>query len=227
MSLSELVEDMELYPRHAVDNAHVASLVLAMESGSQLPPIVADKKSKRITDGWHRARAYARIHGPTATVEVELIDYASEADMIFDAVRRNSAHGRKLDSMDQTRSIHMMEKRGLQSIQIAAALNVPEKRIEKLRIKVASSRSSGIATVPGTKSITLKRSCSHMAGKSLTADQVKVHDSAPGTSYLLVSRQLREALRVELVNLDDERLVEELCALRDALNEYLEQLCAA
>lgn len=221
MPISALVEDMDVYPRHAVDGTHVQTLMLALESGAQLPPIVADKKSKRIADGWHRARAYTRLHGPTATADVELIDYASEADMIFDAVQRNSRHGRKLDVIDQTRSIIMLERNGISRVRIAVALHVPEKRVEKLAIKVAETRSPVDGNVPGTKRITLKRSVSHLRGSVLTKEQAEAHKSMPGTSFLLVARQLTKALQTGLVDLGDERLVAQLRTLASAIGKAL------
>ena len=109
MPLSELVEDWELYPRHSVDNSHVQTLALALETGATLPPIVADIKTKRITDGWHRARAYKRVVGNAAVVDVELVKYANEEELMYDAVVRNSRHGRRLDAIDQTRAVIMLE----------------------------------------------------------------------------------------------------------------------
>lgn len=223
--LSSLVEDMTIYPRHDVDESHVGLIVQAVEAGVQLPPIVADKKSKKMTDGWHRARAYKRVHGPTATVEVELIDYASEADMIYDAVKRNSSHGRRLDAMDRVRSIHMLEEKGVDRIRIAIALNTTEAKVEKLRIRIATSKSSGKASVPGTTKVTLKPPCRWMGDTTLTAEQVKAHDSAPGTSYLLVARQLKDGIRTKILNFEDEKLMEELCQLLEVLNEFVVKYC--
>jgi len=215
--LASLVEDMDLYPRHAVDGAHVSSLVQALESGAVLPPLVADKKSKRITDGWHRARAYRRFVGEDAVIDVELVEYSTEAEMMFDAVHRNSKHGRRLDAMDLTRSAVMLEKQGLGKDKIAMALNVTEGRVEKLVLKVATTRAANANNVPGTHKIALKRPVRHFAGGTMTKEQVEAHKMMPGTSFLLIAKQLTEAIRTKLIDLDDEKLVEQLGKLRDAL----------
>src|SRR4030067_3629137 len=85
LPLAELIEDMDFYPRHAVDSVHVANLVAALESGAILPPIVADKNSKRITGSWHRCRAYRRFLGDDCVIDAELVNYKSDAEMKYDA----------------------------------------------------------------------------------------------------------------------------------------------
>jgi len=217
VALAELVEDMDLYPRHAVDNAHVRYLVDALEAGASLPPIVADRKSRRITDGWHRARAYKRLHGPTASVDVEFVDYKNQGAMVFDAVARNARHGRKLDAIDRTRSVLMLRSAGFKDGQIAGAISCNPDRIQKLSVKVASAPAAAGQNVPGTKQITLKRSVAHLEGARLNKSQAKAHATLPGTSFLLVARQLLLGLTEEMIDLEDERLVAQLCALRDEL----------
>lgn len=219
--IAEAVEDMSLYPRHAVDDAHVAALAHALESGAQLPPPVVCAKSKRIADGWHRIRAHRRVFGPEAVIDMEHVTYDSEDALLFDAVARNSAHGRKLDRIDQTRCAVMMQRRNFSAIQIAAALHVPEQRVEKLVVKIARARANSAGAVPGTNTVVLKRPVVHLADKLLTERQSRAMSSMPGTSFLLIARQLTLALSVELVDLTDERLVEQLRTLRDELDRVL------
>jgi len=219
--LCDLVEDLELYPRHAVDDSNVAALAMALQSGATLPPIVADKKSKRIVDGWHRVRAYRRVLGPKAVVDVELRSYPDEASIVLDAVALNSAHGRRLDVIDQTRAVVMLERHGVVPVRIAAAMHVPEERITKLSLRVAQARRPGEGTVPGTKTVTLKRPVAHMEGRTLTDEQVRVHGMLPGTSFLLITRQLRAALSAGMVDLTDDKLVAELKGLKAVLEEHL------
>jgi hypothetical protein len=217
MPLADLVEDMDLYPRHAVDPSNVQALAHALEAGATLPPIIADKKSKRIVDGWHRARAYKRIHGPTTSVEVEVVAYKDEAAIKYDAILRNSQHGRRLDAIDRTRCVVMLRSSGFTDGQIAGALNVPEERVEKLAVKVAVGPKGSNANVPGTNQITLKRSVAHMEGKKLTKAQAVAHAKLPGTSFLLIARQLSLGLSEDMIDLEDERLTDQLRELRDLL----------
>lgn len=221
MPLAELVEDMDFYPRHAVDSTHVSALVLALEAGEKLPPIVVDKKSKRITDGWHRARAYRRFLGPDGTISVEVVPYKNDADMKFDAARRNAAHGRKLDAVDRTRCVMMLKAVGFSDIRIASALCIPEGRVSKLSIRVASAPKGSSQLMPGTSSISLKQSVSHLAGTRLTKSQAETHAMLPGTPFILLAKQLHAALSEGMMDMTDDRLVEQLVALRDLLVENL------
>lgn len=219
--LASLVEDMAIYPRHSVDDAHVTTLVLALESGQTLPPIAADRKSRRVTDGWHRCRAYRRVIGDTAVVDVELVAYKNEAEMVLDAVARNSAHGRRLDAMDRTRSVIMLREVGFNDSQIGLAMHMPESRVEKISLKVAKAPKSSGQTVPGTSMITLKRSVAHMAGETLSKSQAQAHAMLPGTSFMLIAKQLHRGLAENMVNLEDARLVAMLKTLRDLLVQKL------
>lgn len=221
LPLASLVEDFDVYPRHAVDGAHVTRIVMALEAGKSLPPIRADKKSKIITDGWHRGRAYNRFLGADATVDVELVPYATRAEMALDAVQSNTAHGRPLDAIDSRRSIILLREVGFNDGQIALALHVPERRIEKFAIKVATASKSAPGVVPGTNKITLKRCVSHMQGQRLTKTQAEAHVTLPGTSFLLVAKQLCLALQEQMIDLEDKRLVEQLTELQGLLNEAL------
>lgn len=220
LPIAELVEDMSLYPRHAVDEANVTSLVRALESGTTLPPVVVDKASKRIVDGWHRVRAHKRVLGAAGVIDVELRSYKDETAIIKDAVSTNAIHGRQFDAIDRTRAVLMLEKHGVATLEIAAVLHIPEAHVQKIKVRVATATHMSDQTVPGTRRIVLKRPVHHLAGTKLTDEQVDAHSRAPGVSYLLLARQLTEALRTELLNLEDAKLMD---ALRDLHSELAAQ----
>jgi hypothetical protein len=222
LPLSLLIEDMEVYPRHAVDSAHVASLVRALRAGATLPPIVADEKTKIIVDGWHRCRAHNTVSGPTAVVDVELIAYRNQAAMLLDAVQRNSAHGRRFDRIDEARAVVLLERLNVEIVRIAVALNCPQEHVEKLSLRLAEAPVESSNTITGTATIALKRPVRHLAGQTLTREQAEVHSSLPGTSFLLIAKQLRGALRERMVDLTDRRLVEELRLLFVELRKVVE-----
>ncbi len=216
--LAALVEDTAIYPRHSVDEMHVNSLVLALRAGVVLPPIVAEARSTRIVDGWHRVRAYRKVLGPQASVDVDLRTYKSDGDLLSDAVALNASHGRRLDRVDQVRAIHLLEVAGVQQERIAIVLHIPETRVEQLRVRIAIAEPLG-GGVPET--IALKRPALHLAGTELSQEQRAVHDSMAGTSFLLQAHQLRDALRLEFVNRADARLIEALRELQQALEVFL------
>lgn len=217
LPIADLVEDLSVYPRHAVDEANVTSLVRALESGATLPPIVVDKASKRIVDGIHRGRAYRRVLGAAGAVDVDLRSYKDEASLLLDAVAMNAVHGRQFDAIDRTRAVLMLEKQGVETLKIAAALHIPEAHVQKIKVRVATATHMSDQTVPGTRRIVLKRPVHHLAGTKLTDEQVDAHSRAPGVSYLLLTRQLTEGLRTHLLNLEDAKLMDALRDLHDEL----------
>lgn len=227
VAIAELIEDLSLYPRHTVDETHVGTLADALRAGATLPPLVADKKSKRLVDGWHRLRAYRRILGPTGAVEVDLRSYKSDADLFLDAVALNAAHGRRLDRVDQVRVVMLAERVGLSEVQVATVLHMPTERIATLRVRVAKLPDGVNGAVPGTRQLALKRPVMHLAGRTLTKEQAQAHHTVPGTSYLLVARQLSEGVKHRLINPEDERLREALIGLRELLISYLSETQAA
>ena len=221
LPVSSLVEDMDLYPRHAVDSSNVQSLAAALESGANLPPIVADAKSKIIIDGWHRVRAYRKVLGAEAVVDVELVSFRNKAEMIQEAVARNVKHGRRLDKIDLTRSVLMLENAGVPTSKISVLMQMPEAKVEKLKIRVATVGKGTDGAVPGTSKITLKRPVAHFEGKKMTKEQAETHKMLPGTSFLLVAKQLTNALIADMVNLQDDKLIEQLMKLQSVLTEKL------
>jgi len=224
LPLDELVEDTKLYPRVDVDTTHVSSLCEAMRQGQKLPPIIVDKRSRRIVDGFHRVRAWRRVYGAEAPpIEVELVDYADEAAILIDAVRRNAAHGRVLDSQDKIRIVRMMSNAGIAVTTIAETLHVTTDTAKALYAKVAEIEQHPAypADTHVETYVPLKASVSHFAGRTMTPEQAEAHKSAPGTSYMLLVRQLQQGLEFGLVDDSNTTLREALVGLRTALDAYL------
>ena len=148
------------------------------------------------------------------------LTWCGEAGRV-DAVQQNAAHGRHLDRMDRTRSVMMLQSHGFTHEKIAFAIQVPEKQVMKYAIKIATVPKSSVDAIPGTQSISLKRPVLHMAGKTLTKAQAEAHRILPGTSFLLIAKQLCAGLSQNMVNLEDHKLVDQLIVLRDLLIEKI------
>src|SRR5947209_20211520 len=93
VSPEALVLDYSLYPRHKIDADNLRRITYAREAGAVLPPVIADRKSSRIIDGFHRVSDALRAKLPE--IAVEWRDYKTEADMLEDAIRPHM-HGRQL-----------------------------------------------------------------------------------------------------------------------------------
>ena len=86
---AEIVQDLGIYPRCAVDKGHVQTLVLVLEAGAVLPPLVICGKTRKLIDGFHRLNAYTQRHGDEHEVDVLEKEYATPREMWLDAVRYN------------------------------------------------------------------------------------------------------------------------------------------
>src|SRR6266700_122704 len=94
ISLSELVEDLSIYPRGAVDNVRVDDLCYALDAGNVLPPPLVDRATRKIVDGFHRVRAYRKRLGDDGVIDAELEDFASDAEMLLRSAQLNAVHGK-------------------------------------------------------------------------------------------------------------------------------------
>jgi len=213
IKLAELIEDFDLYPRTQIDSLQVAKLTEAILAGETLPPIIVDE-SYRIIDGFHRRRAFLRALGPEAKVEVEVRTYASDPERYLDALRLNCRHGKAITGAELTSAILKAERFELNSDMVASAVGIRAEKIKAIRQnKVAKVR--GITSYG--KTMPLKKSVQHLAGKTLTKSQVEAMSMLPGQPQLLLIRQLVVLIETNSINLDDPRIVEELLRLRHFL----------
>ena len=94
VQLADIHFDYSIYPRKAISQNHVNSLVAAMEVGISVPPVVLWRDGLRPTDGFHRITATQKLG--LEEIEAELVDYASAEEALADSVRRNADHGLRL-----------------------------------------------------------------------------------------------------------------------------------
>lgn len=210
---SELVEDFDLYPRGDVDSSHVASIAEALLAGEEVPPVIADKKTKRIADGFHRRRAFIKNGGPDAVVPVIFKEYASEADLFIDAMAHNSGHGRRLTSVDAVRSATLAEKLGITVDVVAKCLKMTIDRVGTL---VADRTAKcGMTTVP------LKQTIRHMAGKKLSKPQQEANRKLSGMNQVFYVNQLITLIEADLLDKENEELMLKLQQLQGMLEGLL------
>lgn len=173
---SLLIEDLNLYPRQRVNELHVNDLRRAMEAGANLPPVIADRSTKQIIDGFHRRRAYMAAYGESVKIPVEWRSYASDADRLADAIRLNAIHGLRLSRADETRCVVLSRSLGMDDHTIAVAMNVPEARVQQLSVRVVMVDGE---TVPA------KPVLAHKYGQEVTKAQADAQATALSGQPLL------------------------------------------
>lgn len=132
---SELIEDMSVYPRHGIDDAHVQRLIEAIRADEDLPPITICVKSKRIVDGFHRLKAHVIVHGEDARIQVVEKRYANDGELFADAVRLNTAHGKTIPLDDVDFIFRRAKAFGLDDLSVSRALRLTTERLSQLTTK--------------------------------------------------------------------------------------------
>jgi len=213
VKVSTLVLDYDFYPREQIQSFHVRQMVEAMEAGVILPPIIVDRKSKRVVDGFHRVRAYQKLYGKDATIPAILKTYKTEADMFADGIALNTTHGRPLTPYDKARCIARAEELKMEPQMTARALNMTPERLGELR-------ASRIATYK-MKPVTLKQTMAHLAGGELTDDQYAYNRKAGGPNQTFFINQIIAMIEADAVNWENDKVVSALVKLYDLLDKVI------
>ena len=91
MKVIELVMDWKLWPRHEankLDSTNLSKLRDVLRAGREFStPIIAERKSLRIVDGFHRVHVLLDEVGDDAEADVTLKDYENEVAARIDAAR--------------------------------------------------------------------------------------------------------------------------------------------
>lgn len=220
---SELVEDFDLYPRHSVDSSHVTRLAEALRTGVALPPVIYERRTKRIVDGFHRVRAYRKVHGPAADVPAEGRTYASEADLLREAVALNSAHGRRLDKQDLSRAALLLEKQGCSLDEIGVILHLTPGRVHEIvevKIVKLATPDGGTEKRPAKPVVIDIRPADDGAPpepRTLTEEQYKVMQSSSGWRTGQAVTQLTRELEAGLIDVSDTALAAKLLTLAEVI----------
>lgn len=211
IKVSELLLDYELYPRDRIEPFNVTQMVEALKAGRELPPIVVDRKSHRVVDGFHRLRAYQKLYGLNAEIPVELKDYEDDSKMFYSAVSLNANHGRQLSSYDRARCIAKAETFKLEPEAISAALNMTLQRIVEMKVE-------RFATYKMEPRV-LKRTTAHLAGKELTDEEAEYNVKAGGMPQSFYINQVIAMLEADTVNWENQKVGNALKKLYDLLDK--------
>lgn len=211
---AELVFDFDIYPRHQIDATNVRSIREAIEAGDVPPPIVVDRKSMRVIDGFHRARAVAALQGDDASVPCVVKNYSTVQQMVLEAIALNARHGVRLSSYDKARALIIAEKHKISLELTAKALSISIPRLSSLRLAKTAINTDGDEVV-------IKASMRHLAGEKLTAPQQSAIGHLDGMRPLYHVNQLITLLEHDVLDLNEERLRERLSHLHSLLLRFI------
>ena len=221
----ELIQDWKIWPRHEagkLDSTNVSKLREILESGRNFnTPIVADSKSLRLIDGFHRTRALLDVFGDDAETEVLLRDYADEVAMRIDAARYANSGSLQLTPKDKVHFALGMRRDHVPWPLIADALDMDMERVRKL----VEGRS--VMTQDGTKiavSAAVAPLAEHLAGRPANSDQEHFARTANGSPPMMHARMLLNALRARGAISHDEQTVNVLRELAGVIAELLSKV---
>ena len=218
VKLATLTLDYSLYPRHYIDEQTVNDYVHALKAGATFPPIIVDKKTNRVTDGFKRYTAHLRFLGEDGEIEVTFRSYRNEGEVLLDAIRLNTAHGERISRHDMKRCVILCESLGLSEKDMAGALNVTAERLEELRAQIHHTRSGD--------RLAAKQATMHLIDKPLSAKQAEGLKKAGGCNQLFFVNQIISFIESGILDGGNERLMERLEYLAGLLKETLKKSAA-
>lgn len=216
--LADVVLDYRLYPRHSVDDQQVAYLEEALKADSDsVPPILVDKQSMRIADGFHRYHATVKLRGVDGTIKAILKPYADDAAIFSDAMALNADHGKNLTPFDRARCLTISEELGISREKVHGILHWTTEHGESFtRTRYSGQLNGGNSRVP------LKSSIRHMAGLKLTDPQQQANRKLSGFSQQTAfCNQLLLLLENDLVDEGNVKMLDRLTHLHKVLTGYL------
>lgn len=213
-----LVLDYNLYPRQHVDQQTVTHFVVAMQAGSQFPPVIVDKKSKRVVDGFHRTLATLRFGGEDAEIEVEFRSYANEWAMLQEAIFLNSGHGNRLSAYDMKRCLYLAEQFKGDDKSLAEALRITQEKLDKLRVGTGERRDG--------EAVQLKQMVIHLAGQTISEKQHEGIKRLPGGSQIFLVNSVIRLFEHNLLQRTNEDLLARLEHLHELIGTLLEKRAA-
>ncbi len=212
VSIEALILNWELYPRHEINSANVTQLTQADEAGVDLPPVIADRKTKFVTDGFHRIESKKKQKKDR--IMVEWRDYPDHAAMLEDAVKLNAPHGRGLTSYDKARCLMLAEAVGLTMDRLAPAMGLTLDRVEDLRLRKT-------AVDANARIVPIKQTLGHLAGQTVTDEQLAGNKKATGVRPIVYVNQIVNCLEKDLIDLEDEKLMAALVRLHGLLRRMV------
>lgn len=210
---ASLVFDYNLYPRTQIDSHHLAEMCDAERAGTVFPPVVADRESKRVIDGFHRVQKQLKVYGEGAEVPCVFKKYHSDQEMFLEAMRLNAQHGRNLCSYDKAHCILISLDLKIPDDQIALALSITTERLELVRsTKLANVREGNVKI-----EVAIKRTIRHKAGQQLTKKQHEANERLGGMEQLFYVNQIITLIENDLLDMENEKLMERLGHLKGIL----------
>jgi hypothetical protein len=118
-----------------VDGYNVLRIRDALEAGAKLLPIIADKKTNMVVDGFHRIKAYQMLYGVDVDIEVEYREYENIREIFLESIKLNNIHGKPLSLDDKLRVRDVSRELRIKPEYIAGVLSMTVERVKNLGVE--------------------------------------------------------------------------------------------
>ncbi len=176
MKAIELIFDWNLWPRYEaedLDSTNIRRMKEAILAGVELPPVIVDRKSLRLVDGFHRTKAHLKLYGDDADIKVELRDYKNDGEMFLESARLNASHGLPLSPQDRAHVIVKAKKFKIPYPAIAQAIGMDNDKMKEFLEKRTAKTRDG-------RTIPLAGGAMSLAGKTVTKKQEELIEGING-----------------------------------------------
>jgi len=219
MKVGELKLDDRLLALRSVDAFTVSRYRISMRAGAEFPPVVIDQEN-HVVSGNHRVTAYMDEFGEEYAVAVKRETFDTEADRVERFARENIANGRPMDRWTCRKIALELTAAGRTMQEVASLLNVPVRHLERWGERTVVVRGKRSQPKPIKGGITVPE------GK-MTAKQYEHHAKHDGGyTVAWMAAQLAWRLEEGFANLQDEKEVEALERVRDAVCATLDGVTA-
>jgi len=147
ISVHDIVYDRSLSPRLQGVDGEVIEFYASIFRDVIWPPVLVDRATKKLLDGWHRVEAAKRAG--VYSLPVQWAD-AKEEELFALAVKANMVHGVKLSREERYKAIHRLQREAWTHERIAAFFGCSLRMVantekaEDLRIKFKMRDNPGV-----------------------------------------------------------------------------------
>lgn len=180
------------YPRHSINSANMAQITEAILAGEVMPPVLVNRQTHEVVDGFHRVTAFEKLYGAEYEIDCDLKTYRTKAAMLADAISLNVGRGQDLTRWDHLRCQELAQEVGMPIDTLAKLLKWRPERFADY-----GERRTG-TTLDGRK-VALKRSLRHRLNKPLNPAQEEANKHISGQPALFHINEIITLLQTDLM----------------------------
>jgi hypothetical protein len=214
LSLSQIVEDTELYPRNHENWFLTNKYAKAMRTGAVFPPICVALFAVKycLVDGLHRKRAY-KVN-KIAEIQVEVLPLKTREAIFAEAVKRNVQHGASLSTQETVNAIVKLRAMKFDNEAISHLVNIP---IKSLKSFVALRLVNNITG----EEIGIKAPLMNLAGTTVSDEILAGQNVYSARSQEHIVDQMLRLLETGSFNKKNQPLMEKLKVIRKLIERLV------